>query len=39
VREAFLCDARERDLQPLEIRDGRIHLTMPGTIASVRLLP
>jgi hypothetical protein len=39
VREAFLCDARERDLQPLEIRDGRIHLTMPGTMASVRLLP
>ena len=39
VQKASLCDVRERDLQPLEIRDGRVHLSMPGTIASVRLLP
>jgi hypothetical protein len=38
VQEAFLCDARERDLQPLEVRDGSVRLRMPGTIASVRLL-
>jgi hypothetical protein len=39
VEEAFLCDARERDIQRLEVRDGAVQLTMPGTIASVRLLP
>jgi hypothetical protein len=39
AQEAYLCDARERDLHPLEIRDGAVRLTMPGTIASVRLLP
>ena len=38
VKAAFLCDARERDLEPLEVRAGTAHLTMPGTIATVRLL-
>lgn len=38
VQQAFLCDARERDIQPLEVRDGQVHLTMPGTLASVRLI-
>lgn len=38
VKTAFLCDARERDLKPLEICDGSVHLTMPGTIGTVRLL-
>jgi len=38
VKAAFLCDARERDLAPLEVRDGSVRLAMPGTIASVRLL-
>jgi len=37
VRAAALCDARERDLAPLEVRDGAVHLTMPGAIATVRL--
>ncbi len=34
---AWLCDARERDLMPLPIHDGRVQVTMPGTIATVRL--
>jgi len=38
IKTAFLCDARERDLEPLEVRAGIAHLTMPGTIATVRLL-
>ena len=35
---AWLSDARERDLEALEVRDGAVHLTMPGNIATVRLL-
>jgi hypothetical protein len=38
VREAYLCDTRERDVVQLEVRAGEVHLTMPGTIATVRLL-
>ena len=38
VQSAFLCDARERDLEPLVVRDGRVYLTMPGPIATLRLL-
>ena len=38
VEEAWLCDARERDLQRLEVYDGVTRLSMPGTIATVRLL-
>ncbi len=38
VRAAFLCDARERDLEPLEVVGGSVRLTMPGNIATVRLL-
>ena len=38
VKAAFLCDARERDLEPLEIRAGTVRLTMPGTIGTVRML-
>jgi hypothetical protein len=38
VSKAFLCDARERDLEPLDVSDGIVHLTMPGSIATVRLL-
>jgi hypothetical protein len=39
VTEAFLCDARERDLEPLQVYDGAVSVTMSGTISSVRLLP
>lgn len=38
VKEAFLCDARERDIKPLEVRAGTVHLITPGTISTVRLL-
>jgi hypothetical protein len=38
IETAFLCDARERDLEPLELRDGLVQLLMPGAIATVRLL-
>jgi hypothetical protein len=37
IREAYLCDARERDIQALEVRDGKVELVLPGTITSVRL--
>jgi hypothetical protein len=38
VRSATLCDARERDLAPLPIADGRVTLSMPGSIATVRVV-
>ena len=38
VKAAFLCDARERDLEPLQVLDGTVHLTMPGNVGTVRLL-
>jgi len=38
LEAAALCDARERDLEPLDVRRGAALLTMPGTIASIRLL-
>ncbi len=37
VKTATLCDARERDLEPLAVRDGTVVLRMPGTMATVRL--
>jgi alpha-mannosidase len=38
IQEAYLCDARERDIRPLEVRDGIAHVTLPGTITTVRLI-
>jgi hypothetical protein len=38
LKAAFLCDARERDLEPLQVTGQSVRLTMPGAIASVRLL-
>jgi hypothetical protein len=35
---AWQCDARERDVGELEVRDGRAYLTMPGNFATVRLI-
>jgi hypothetical protein len=35
---ACLCDARERDLWPLEVQDGTVRVALPGTIATIRLL-
>ena len=38
IHVAYLCDARERDLESLSVGDGRAYLTMPGSVATVRLL-
>ncbi len=38
VTKAFLCDARERDLEPLALQTGAVRVTMPGAIATIRLL-
>ncbi|HEY77011.1 MAG TPA: hypothetical protein G4O00_12715 [Thermoflexia bacterium] len=37
VTAAWLSDARERDIEPLEVHDGTVRVTMPGTIATIRL--
>ena len=38
IKAAYLCDARERDLRPLDVVDDEVHLTMTSTIATIRLL-
>jgi hypothetical protein len=38
VVDAYLCDARERDLGRLEVSDGIVRMIMPGNIATVRLI-
>ena len=38
ARAAVLCDARERDLGPLDLEDGKVSLSMPGAFASVRVI-
>jgi hypothetical protein len=38
VKGALLCDAREHDLEPLEVRNGSVRVAMPGTVASIRFL-
>ena len=38
VTEAFLCDARERDIKSLEVENGMVYLTMSGSIATIRLM-
>jgi hypothetical protein len=38
IQEAYLCDARERDIEPLVVREGRVHVTLPGTITTLRLI-
>ncbi|MCK5735889.1 MAG: hypothetical protein KAH21_05395, partial [Spirochaetaceae bacterium] len=35
---AFLCDARERDLEALDVQGGRVCLKMKGNIATLRVL-
>ncbi len=39
IRAAQLCDARERDLKPLDLDRGQVCLQMPGAFASVRVIP
>jgi alpha-mannosidase len=38
IKEAYLCDARERDIQPLETDGGTVHVTLSGTITTIRLI-
>ncbi len=38
VRSAFRCDARERDIEPLSVKDGIVELPMGQAIVSVRLI-
>ncbi len=38
IKAAFLCDARERDLDALTVQSGSACLKMPGNLATVRLL-
>jgi len=37
VTKAFLCDARERDLSPLEMQDSTFRVMMSGTVTTIRL--
>jgi hypothetical protein len=37
IRTATLCDARERDLEPLPTSGGGVDLTLPGTITTLRV--
>ena len=38
VKEAYLCDARERILKALIVENNNISFKMPGTIATIRIL-
>jgi hypothetical protein len=38
ITSAFLCGARERDIQSLEVANGQALLVMPGSIATLRLV-
>jgi len=38
VKKTCLCDARERDLRPLPVREGWVELELPGSLATVRLI-
>jgi hypothetical protein len=38
LRSAWRCDGRERNLAPLPVDGDRVHLSMDGTIATVRML-
>lgn len=39
LKAATLCDARERDLEPLEVEGQNVRLKIPGAFATIRLLP
>jgi len=38
IKSAAFCDARERDLEPLQVQDDWVQLRMMGAFASVRLI-
>jgi alpha-mannosidase len=39
VARAYLCDARERDLHPLEVWENSVLVAIPGTITTIRMVP
>ncbi|WP_240910769.1 glycoside hydrolase family 38 C-terminal domain-containing protein [Thermococcus sp. MAR1] len=39
VAKAFLCDARERDVEGLKVENNSAFVKMPGSIATIRLIP
>jgi hypothetical protein len=38
VESAALCDARERDLQPLAVRDGHVLVSLAARLVTIRLV-
>lgn len=38
IREAYLCDGRERDLHPLRIVDHKVELVLEQTLITLRLM-
>ncbi|MCK5793352.1 MAG: hypothetical protein KAH12_01500, partial [Anaerolineales bacterium] len=38
IMKAYLCDARERDLESLDIEEGAVRVILPGTITTIRLI-
>jgi hypothetical protein len=38
IKQAYLCDTRERNIEPLKVRDGRVDVTLRGTVATIRLI-
>lgn len=38
IKKAFLCDARERDIEPLEIINGTVQFKMLGTVSTIRII-
>ncbi|MFV9675914.1 MAG: glycosyl hydrolase-related protein, partial [Anaerolineales bacterium] len=38
IKAASLCDARERDLKPLEVEKGMITLSLTDTLTTLRLI-
>lgn len=38
IRAAYLCDARERDLQPLQVIDDQVELVLERSFTTLRLL-
>ncbi len=38
ISQAYLCDALERDIKELDVRNGEVPVKMKGTIATVRLI-
>ncbi|WP_458012283.1 glycoside hydrolase family 38 N-terminal domain-containing protein [Candidatus Solincola sp.] len=39
IEEAFLCDAREREMKELPVSGGRVYLAMSSPLATVRVFP